>query len=236
MRLSTLAVLALLPGCGASATVVGDGDLETASRELPSFDGVELANEVDAEVTVGDAQSVALTCDANLLELIRTHVDGRGVLVIGTAENTSIRPSDGCVVDIAMPRLRSASLSGTGDLVAHGEGSGLETASVSGTGALVIDDVTTGILGLDMSGSGQLVVSGRAARIEADLSGSGTIDGRDVPATDAIVDLSGSGSLLLAVAGTVDVDISGSGTLELFGEPEHLDQTSTGSGTVIVHD
>ncbi len=83
-----------------------------------------------------------------------------------------------------------------------------------------------------VSGSSDVSASGRADRLDLDISGSGDADLASLTLTDAKVDIAGSGEATLAASGTVDIDINGSGDVNLALRPAKLNSSVSGSGQV----
>ena len=69
-------------GDTSGSTTSGSGVAATQSRELPAFDGVELAGGNNVVIRVGGKQSVVVKADDNLLSHVTTEVQA-GTLVIG---------------------------------------------------------------------------------------------------------------------------------------------------------
>lgn len=73
-----------------SGAVVGSGVPASETRNLPPFDGIELAGSNNVAIRLGREQSVVVHADDNLVARITTRVSG-GKLVIGDEEATSRR-------------------------------------------------------------------------------------------------------------------------------------------------
>ena len=231
--------------------VNGSGISATETREPGAFQAVGNELSILAEVTLGDSQSVTITCDDNLLQYIRTEVHG-GELQIDTPNNTFLRPNVDCFVSITTPTLESLSGSGSGDTVATGDfpdlsaldnsGSGavsargghfpLQSVHVSGSGALNADDIDTNCVTLDSTGSGTLHASGVAGCASLDSSGSGGIDAISLTVLEADIHSSGSGDVSLTALKTATIDLSGSGNVRVAGGAS-MQVDDSGSGEVL---
>lgn len=249
-KLIVLTTLSILPI--ACRLVEGSGVSATESRQPGEFHSVANETLVEVGTVLGSEQSVVLTCDDNLLEYIRTEVDG-GELRIRTDVRANIRPNVDCIVEITSPTLRSLTASGSGETWAAGafpdlvqlasSGSGgveatggvfpLQQASVSGSGALYVTAVDSDCISLTSSGSGSIYAAGVVDCATLDSSGSGDIDAMDLSAVEAEIRASGSGDVSLTVTGHADVDLSGSGDARIGGGGS-VDSDTSGSGDVIV--
>ena len=187
----------------------GSGVAATQTRDLPSFAAVDLGGANQVAVSVGGKQSVAVHADDNLIEAVTTQVHS-GVLVIGnTGSFTTKSPMR---VDVTVPIL--------------------DTATLSGTGILRIDGVKGKQFDALLPGSGVLRVSGTVDRLDATLGGSGDMQLENLIARDATVSVAGSGRLQVHASGTLNASVAGSGVILYRGNPSRVTQSVTGSGAI----
>ena len=191
------------------ATIQGSGVAAAQTRTLPTFRGVELAGAADVVVRVGGPQRVVVHADDNLVQLVTTRVRG-GDLVIGTTGSFSTARQ--MVIDMTVPSLSSATL--------------------SGSGVVVVEGLRTERFVVDVSGSGVLSVTGKADRLTATLDGSGDVQLQDLVAHDATVLVAGSGWLLVQATGALDARVSGVGAIIYTGSPTSITQRITGTGSI----
>ena len=190
-----------------SNTVLGSGVAATQSRALPPFSGVELAGVSSVTVHVGGEQRVVVHADDNLIRRVTTDVRS-GTLVI--AERGSFSTERPLSVDVTIPKLDRASLSGSGQVNVDGVQGHQFTASEMG--------------------SGTLTVAGVVHQLDASLSGSGNLQLQDLAAQEVTATLPGSGRIQVQVNGTLDASIPGSGAIIYSGHPTMLKQNVSGSG------
>ena len=189
--------------------IKGSGEQITEERDVKSFDKIESSGSYDIYVQVGEEQSLEITFDDNLIDLITTRVSGK-TLKISNRDSYSSRNT--CRVDITIPELEKVSLSGSGDIE--------------------IVDLDETSFTFKLSGSGDLRASGRVEELEIRLSGSGDIDTRDLLADDTYCKISGSGSVKLHAKEYFEGTVSGSGNIYYYGEPEHISTHVSGSGRI----
>jgi hypothetical protein len=91
---------------------IGNGALTSTSRPVAGFTRVEAAGSVDVHVRQGSAYAVTVTTDSNLQRLVETRVQGDRLIIDehGVAGGAELR------VDIQLPALAGATLSGSGTL------------------------------------------------------------------------------------------------------------------------
>lgn len=246
-----VALMVMLAGCDGVPGFgrQGSGQEATQSREVGTFDRIEVRGQTDLEVTSGDT-SVTVRGDDNLLDEVSTEVSG-GTLVID--ESRALRPRAGLVVEVTVPVLAGVTLQGSGEgAVSDVAGEASFDATVQGSGNLDVDGVTSAtftgtvsgsggveVTGVDVqtfttsvSGSGGLEASGRADQIDVSVSGSGSAQLQDLEARQATVDVSGSGDAEVQVSDTLEASASGSGDIRYSGEPRNVRESSSGSGEV----
>ncbi|HEX3483370.1 MAG TPA: head GIN domain-containing protein [Kofleriaceae bacterium] len=204
MRIPVLVVLA---GCSWTG-VPGSGNAKTETRTVPAFSAVEVTGPIDADIAIGPEPRVEITGDDNIVPLITSDVHGDR-LEIGTRKN--IRTSVHLIARITVPRLTGVTLTGSGDITAHG--------------------VQSDRLRVTLSGSGTIRADGTAREAEVELVGSGTVALDKLAAERASVSVSGSGDVAIAAGKALDVSITGSGDVTYRGDPE-LKKQITGSGNV----
>lgn len=190
-------------------TIRGSGELVTEERSVKEFKEIESSISADIVVVIGTPQSVKVTFDDNIIDMIETEVKG-GTLIIDADGSFSTRRS--CVIDITVPTLEGIEILGSGDIEVH---------NISG------DEFTVGI-----SGSGDMELDGAVDQLFAEISGSGEIDARELKAKDVDIEISGSGEAVVQALASLNGEVSGSGDIRYIGEPEHLRTRVSGSGSI----
>jgi hypothetical protein len=165
----------------------------------------------DVTVTVGDEQRVVVHADDNLVGLVTTEVTG-DVLVIDDDDDVTLDAVTPMRVEITVPSLDNVSLSGTGTVTL--DGADLDTLSVA------------------IPGAGTVGATGSVTTLDVDLAGAGNAELGELVARDATVVLSGAGNVVVHVTGSLDADVSGTGSVTYRGDPERIEQTITGVGSV----
>jgi len=248
---SSVVLVTLLGGC-ALRVAHGNGVEGSVERSLGGFDTID--NEVGVDVRIFEGpRGAVVTCDENLLHLIRTVILGT-TLRIDVPEGTALMPTMPCVVEVGTPELVALSTSGSGWVEAKGgwpelrevttSGSGgivvsggdfvaLEEVHVSGSGDVDVAGIGSPFLHASVSGSGKVAIGGDVDEVDLEVSGSGGVLARELTTIDADVRISGSGDIELTATGRVTGSISGSGNLTLWGDPV-VDVETSGSGDVRV--
>jgi hypothetical protein len=189
--------------------VRGSGKAATQAREVEDFHAVSIRSCADARIRVGQAKSVNVTCDDNLIEHLVTRVED-GVLVIETDQGSYSYRTE-VVIDISVPALDGVAVSGSGDVT--------------------VDGLDGGALGLDICGSGDVTARGTVDELTVSISGSGDMALYGLSARSAKISISGSGDVELEVREELSANISGSGDVSYRGSPE-VRRSVSGSGSV----
>ena len=188
----------------------GSGVAATQARSLPPFTGVELAGDNNVIVHVGATRSVVVHADSNLLGRVTTRVRS-GRLVIGTTPG-NLAAKAPMFVTVSVPSLDRLRLQGAGNI------------SVTG--------INSRKLTVALPGSGNIDATGTATRLDVTISGEGTAVLRQLIARDAKALLGGDGTIMLTATHSLTARVSGSGTVLYGGNPAHVTQRVTGSGTI----
>ncbi len=196
----------LLVACNAAGTP-GSGKPAHETRAVSPFTKIDAGGVFELSITRGTLQ-VELDGDDNLLPKVTTNVhDGR--LELRTDGN--VRPKLPLHVTIRMPRINELSL--------------------GGAGKAQVTDIIGDDLALYVTGAGTVTAAGTINRIDAKVSGAGTIDARALLARHADAHVSGSGTIDVAADEDLTVDISGAGSVHYAGNPR-IKKTINGAGTI----
>lgn len=212
-----LAVLVLLSmACSLSIqnpqTIEGSGVVTSETRSVSGFNEIELAGSADVIVSLGDAESVVVEAEDNLLPLITTEVRG-SKLVINFKPNTRVNPTKLIRVTIKM---RS-----------------FEGARISGSGNVTVTGLSAGQVKFDLPGSGNITADGTVETVNVTLEGSGNVQCGDLQARSAWVSLDGSGNVTVFANENLDAKIKGSGTVFYAGDPAEVNTSVPGSGSIL---
>lgn len=187
----------------------GSGKMTTESRTVDTFNRVESNLAVTMSIVVGKPQSVELTFDDNLIDFIRTDIDGK-TLVIESDESFSSESE--LVIKITVPSLELIRSQGSGDID--------------------IANVDSKRFRVDLSGSGTIRVDGKSDMVDIEINGSGEVNTADLTSGDVTVTINGSGEAMVLANGELDAEINGSGNITYSGKPEAVHSSVNGSGRI----
>lgn len=207
---STLVLASLLAAaCGSDLDgVQGSGDVQVEERAVSGFDEILLEGGGGIFVDVGDAETLTIEAEDNLLPLLTSEVEGSR-LELRSSE--SISPTRPIVYTIGAVTFEGVSIVGSGDLVA----TNLDCDSFDAA----------------VAGAGNLDLTGRCGGLDLSITGSGDFAGEDFEVTTAEIDIAGTGDVVVNATDDLVVRISGSGDVEYLGSPS-TDIDIAGSGDV----
>jgi Putative auto-transporter adhesin, head GIN domain len=193
------------------ATVIGSGNVVSETREATGFTSVSLDGAEDVNIKFGDAESVVITGEDNIIFLIETNVQNHQ-LVIKTKPQMTYVAKKPITIDVTVVALDQVALNGSGNM------------NVSG--------YTGNSLTVGLDGSGNMILDGTADNLKITLGGSGNIEADQLQAKSATAVLNGSGNIMVYASDSLDATVSGSGNIRYSGNPAHVNKNVSGSGSI----
>lgn len=211
--------------------VTGNGNIRTEKRSPGNFNAVKTSGSIDVEINNGNAYSVAVENDDNLLQYVVTEVND-GTLNVRYKEGYSIN-DDHAKVYVTAPSLDKLSISGSGDITTQGvlKNSRQIEMHVSGSGDIKAQ-VDAPAIDISVSGSGNVSLTGRTKDFSSDVTGSGDINCGGLESENATVKVAGSGNVHIFASVHLSASVVGSGDVYYRGNPPSPEIHTTGSGTV----
>jgi hypothetical protein len=213
------AILAATAACSAGAREEANGGnpLGRATRtyQLASFDRIDLAGTPDVQVAVGGAVSVRADGDPADLDQLQIEVVDGGLRVGMRPGAVGLHRQ--VIVHVTMPALRSAAITGTGDINVDRVQGQTFTGTVGGTGNLDVRQLRVSEARFVVAGAGGIRASGSAERTNASLNGTGDVSLSGFETRDATVSLIGTGDIALRATGTAQVELTGTGGVTISG-------------------
>ena len=205
-----------------------DGPIVEQVLNISGFSGVEIKTSTDVFITQGPVFEVVAKGEQNIIDLLDTRVRN-GVWEIDfndCVKNYSLE------IFITLPEIDYLEISGSGE--------------IRGDNFFEVDDITLRISGSgDMclglfaqnidariSGSGEMDLEGETDNLDFKVTGSGDLGAFPLIATEADINITGSGDASVTALEFLKVRISGSGDVFYKGFPE-LNVDITGSGDLV---
>jgi hypothetical protein len=194
----------------------GNGKVQTQTRNLSEFKGINASGGYTIEITQGATESIRLEADENLLDHIKTEVKN-GVLHI--YNNRGMSTSNGLKAYITIKELNKIDISGGVKVVG---------TSTFKTNTMDIDlsggsKVWLGLdvknLKADMSGASQIELSGKAASAFFELSGASQADAKELEVKSVKVEASSASRVKVHAVETLTISASGASAVYYKGSP-----------------
>jgi len=219
--------------CGTSVnlpnSIKGHGNVEQETRDVGSFDKIELRGLGQVYVELGEDEALEVSGEENLLRYIETYTEG-DTLVIENEDNRNLVPTEPLEFFITVVELEEVSVSGLGDVELPSIETTAFTLDISGAGNIDMDALNAKSLTVRLSGLGDLSIDGgEVDTLKVSISGSGNFNSRRMDSQEANVSIGGLGSATVSVSDYLDVSISGGGNVNYYGSPE-VDSDISGLG------
>jgi hypothetical protein len=191
------------------SSVKGSGVIKTEKREVKGFKQIDVSGAIEVEINAQKDFSVDVEADDNLLEYVKTEVDGDTLKIYTKSriwKHNKIR------VVISMPELTEAEVSGASKITA----SNIKTESFK----------------LDVSGASKIEVNGEAKDLKIESSGASKINAENLKVANADVEVSGATSVTINATEEVKAEASGASKIHYVGEPKNVIKDVSGASKV----
>ena len=207
--------------------VTGNGEIDTDTRSIGSFDALASAGNYDVTIVQGEGSTILIQAESNLLQHIETKVD-RGTLQLSTVNDRCISPTDRVRITVTVPALSGVLLNGSGMIVCDSLTAPTFNAELTGSGDIDLRLFSTDITAT-VGGSGNLFLAGYSPITELTARGSGLLDASLLESDTCYATVRGSGDLYTNCDSLLVAEIVGSGDLYYTGNPT-IDERDNGSG------
>jgi hypothetical protein len=190
-------------------SVSGSGNVVKETRNVSPFKSIDVGGIFKVEVTAQKDFGVEIETDDNLLQYIKTEVDG-GVLRIESEKRFSSHAP--ILVRVSAPDI--------------------ENIEASGASSVSLDNLKNSKLGIDTSGASKIFVNGETAKLTVDVSGASKIDAENLKAENANIDASGASSVTVNVSNELNADASGASRIVYSGNLKNVIRKTSGASSV----
>jgi len=192
-----------------SKGVPGSGVSDTETRDVTGFQKISIVGTGDVVVSVGGEDSLSISADDNLLELIESTVEN-GVLTIKPSE--AISPKSDIEIDITI-----ASLTGI---------------TVEGAAKFDVRNATGDRLDIESHGAGTVSATGTVTDVKIEINGAGKVKLEKLEAENVTVELNGACSGDVFASKSIDAELNGAGSLTVHGNPANVKKEVNGIGRI----
>ena len=170
-----VAVVSASPqGWFAGERVQGNGNIVKQAREVSNFSSLALGMPGSVEVRIGNADSVSIESDDNILPLVETVVED-GTLKIRPARRNLQLDTRNLKITVTAKKLERIAVGGSGSVDAEGLRGGKLAFDVGGSGSINLRNIEGEYVTVSMGGSGHLKASGTTDKLKVSIGGSGKV-------------------------------------------------------------
>lgn len=208
-----------------------------ATRSIPVPNFVKLRVEGPYTVRVHTGAKVSVRASGPQSRLDKLTAETRGnTLILSTDRSWNWRnlgwgKNDAVTIDITVPMLEGAELTGSGDVAVDRVRTGDFTAALTGSGNLIISQLDASRLKATVTGSGDLSLAGKAGRADMSVTGSGDLRGADLTVNLLTATVMGSGDISVGPTRVARAKVMGSGDIRIAGRP-NCTSSKMGSGEI----
>jgi hypothetical protein len=216
-----------------NGSVRGSGVVVSQTRQVADFNSVEINYPVDLTIHQGNATSLKVESENNLMPQLVTRVSGNTLYIENNQPDWSKRVSQTLPVKvlITVKDLKKVDFPSAGTLqVIKFSADSLEVF-ISGAGTINLTELTAHTLSVNLSGAGSIKASGSVNNLNMDISGFGSFKGGELACQTAEINISGAGSATVWAKNKLSVGISGTGSVNYFGSPT-VSRNISGLGSV----
>lgn len=206
-----------------------NGPVTQKERTVGEYESIHIKNAIDVILDPVLGSDIRISAPQDALEHIQTEIQGNQLII--DLDVNAILKDNPIEVTIGESRLNAVRVSGSGSFTGDLDAKRSLDLTIAGSG-----DITAKAeverLKVRVSGSGDITCDGSADEVDVRVEGSGDVDLRSMEANRASAFVSGSGDIDLYVKESLEAGISGSGDITYSGNPEHVDQSVSGSGDI----
>ncbi|SEN52664.1 Putative auto-transporter adhesin, head GIN domain [Sphingomonas gellani] len=183
---------------------------------VSGFDEVGLSTSADVDIRVGPDFSVVATGAPAALDKLRVRKSGNTV-DLGQERGVSWSRGDTLHITITMPRIKGASIGGSGSISVDRVAGDSFDGNIGGSGRLSLAQVNVTTASFAVGGSGAIDAAGHARRTEVSIGGSGKVRNSGLVAEDADITIAGAGDVQVNATRAASVSLVGSGDVTVTG-------------------
>lgn len=205
----------------------GSGNVVSETREVSGFDAVNVSYPAQVLIKQGNAESLKIEAEDNLLPNLKTQVKNGTLEIFYKRENGKhVNPTKTPKITIVVKDLADVEFTSAGELTIENLKTDRLDVSLSGAGNIDLDNILVKALTVSLSGAGSASASGTADNLDLSISGFGDFKGKELHDKDARVSISGAGSATVWVDGDLNAEVSGAGSVSYYGSASVTRQIS----------
>ena len=229
MRKKSIFLIALFVTLFSNACVSrGSGNVVNEGRSVGNFNRVVISGYGELVVVQGEAESLRIEAEDNIIPLIEVSVSDNTLFIEGQ-ELGRVVPTQPIIIHVNMNEIVGLESSGLSRIdAAEIQTDHLELTS-SIFGAIKIDALTAEQLIINMTEDSSMDIMGETIAQELDISGNADYRAAKLQSQTAVVNIGGTGTATIWVEEMLSGIVNGNGDVLYYGSPEtDLEVTSSG--------
>jgi Putative auto-transporter adhesin, head GIN domain len=208
----------------------GSGNIVTENRTTGSFDAISVGGSFDVEVKMGDALSVKVEADDNIIKYIETKVSGNTLKI--STEGLHSYSDVHMKVYVTVPALTKISASASADVIAENILTSSGTlAFKASSSASIKAEVNAPEIETDASSSATISLTGKTKSHKTEASSSAEIKAFELLSENTTAHASSSANIEVHASVNLDAKASSSGSVEYKGAAT-VSKSENSSGSV----
>ena len=208
----------------------GSGNIVTETRNTGSFDAISVGGSFDVEVKMGDAVSVVVEADDNIIKYIETKVSGN-TLKIRTEDLHSYSDVH-MKVYVTVLSLKAISASASAEVTGENILKSSDKLTFKASSSSNINaEVDAPEIETDANSSATITLSGRTKEHKSEASSSANVEAFRLLSENTIANVSSSANIEVHASVTLNAKASSSGSIEYKGAAT-VTKSENSSGSV----
>jgi hypothetical protein len=211
--------------------IKGNGVITIQDRNITRAEKITLKGSYDVEIAQGPVTSVKIEGDENILPFIFINEE-EGSLTIRSKPHVRLSTEHGIKIYITTNNLQRLQISGSGNVTGKNKFTAVDklVLRISGSGNMKME-VNAPRVEAEITGSGSILLNGETKDQHIRIAGSGDYLAEDLKSENATVRIAGNGDVKVFADARLDINIAGSGSIFYKGNPA-IKQNVLGSGEV----
>ncbi|MDI6724184.1 MAG: head GIN domain-containing protein [Methanobacterium sp.] len=227
LALIIIAIIAV-SGC-IGQNITGSGKIVNESRNVGSFNQIELNGAGELIITQGNRESLTVQADDNLMPYIKTSVNNNKLTI--NFDNALPLPRQPVKIYLTVRDINSINTSGSGKINSNSLRANNLAISMNGAGEGNLANLNTQTLKIVISGAGRMTISGNVNEQNIDISGAGEYNAANLNSKITTLSINGAGRGTVRVSDLLNAMINGGGEIKYIGNPRVVQQVN-GAGNI----
>ncbi len=207
----------------------GNGKVISEVRQVAAFNKIKVSAAIHAIVTLEGKELVRVETDENLIDLLKTTVDGDVLKIYFTKNIHSAKKRN---VYISAKKLSNIMATSAARIVIENLIDANHISLTSNSAGSIKAEVNADRVTCETSSAGSIEISGKTENFTATASSAGNINSKDLKARDANIRVSSAGSIEAFVIGSITAKASSGGNIDYFGNPEKVSKSRSSGGSI----